>query len=343
MHLGTSQVIQMNRKKIMRKSGRELGILYALIVFWIVSFATNVHFRNINTYLNILRESSFVGLAAIGMTFCIISGAFDLSIASMLALLAMITAVGVEFLGVFPTVLIVLTLGMVFGAFNGILVTKLKIPAFIATLAMLFIYRALAYIYSDGKYRQTMNVRFTNISNGSVLGIPIAFVIFVILVIVGTIILRRTPLGRNILAVGNSEKASLISGINVDLTKIIIFSLVGTFTAASAILITSRLWSANPGMKPGFEFEVIATVVLGGTSLAGGKGSVFNTFISAILFASINTAMNMFHVDSYMQRIIIGIILLFAFSMTSIREMTQTAVRMRRSRQQNDQPQEGNN
>lgn len=308
----------------------ELGILYALIILWVVIFLTNENFRKIDNYLSILREASFVGVAAIGMTLCIISGAFDLSIGRMLTLLSLITLSIAGRFGLIGTIIIILGLGAIFGAINGLLVAKLRLPAFIATLAMFYVYQAFSYIYSNGNPIQFQEKWFTNIGNGSFGGIPIPFIIFVVLAVIGTIILRRTPLGRYILAIGNSEKACHISGINVAKTKVIIFSLVGLFTAAAAILISSRLWSANAGMKANYEFDVIAAVVLGGTSLAGGKGSIFNTFISSIFFATLYTAMNMFQVESFMQLAVKGAVLLFAFSLTGLRQIIEVKLRTRK-------------
>lgn len=309
---------------------KDKGILLALIILWIIFIITNKNFRRIDSFLSILREASFVGVAAIGMTFCIASQQLDLSVGSMLAFLSIIAISIVGSFGLVPTILTILAIGMFLGVINGTLVTKLRIPPFIATLAMYFIYRALAFIISAGPI-QFQEKWYTVMGNGSVLGIPLPFIIFIVLTIFGTFILRKTPLGRRVLAVGNSDKTSKISGINIDFVKIMVFVLVGFFTAA-AILITSRLWSANPGMKYGYEFDVIAAVVLGGTSLSGGKGSVFNTFIAAIFFASLNTAMNMFQVDSYMQRVVIGVVLLFAFSLTGIRNYIAEKVRIRKER-----------
>lgn len=324
----------LNLQKISRSvpklNFREIGILYALIILWVVICLTNENFRKIDNYLSILREASFVGVTAIGMTLCIISGAFDLSVGTMLAFLSLVTLSIVGKLGLVPTILIILILGAICGMANGLLIAKLRLPPFIATLSMYFIFKALALIYSKGNPIQFNEHWFTVIGNGSVAGIPIPFIIFIILAIIGTVILRRTPLGRYILAIGNSEKASYISGINIGRIKIIIFSLVGVFTAASAILISSRLWSANAGMKANYEFDVIAAVVLGGTSLAGGKGSIFNTVISSIFFATIYTAMNMYQVDSFKQLAVKGVILLFAFSLTGIRQMIEEKLKKRK-------------
>jgi len=290
------------------------GILVSLILLWVIFFISNENFRRIDSYLSILREASFVGVAAIGMTFCIIIKVMDLSIGAMIGLLAIITLSIVGKLGLITTIIIILIFGAIFGVINGFLYAKLGLPSFIATLAMSYIYKAIALIYSKGKPIQFNEKWFTVIGNGNFLGIPVPFIIFIGLALLGTIILRKTILGRQILATGNSEKASYLSGIDISKVKIIVFALVGIFTAIAAILISSRLWSANADMKIGYEFDVIAVVVLGGTSLKGGKGSIFDTVIASIFFASIYTGMNMFHIGAYMQKIVEGIILVVAFS-----------------------------
>jgi ribose/xylose/arabinose/galactoside ABC-type transport system permease subunit len=313
-------------------NARERGILFALLIFWGICAAANPMFRDISTYLSILRESSFVGVAAIGMTFCIITGDFDLSVGSMLSLLGIAIVAIVGRTGLVGGILAVAVMGAACGMLNGLLVSRLRIPAFIATLAMYFIYRAVAYIVTKGEPVQFQEAWFTEIGNGSVAGIPTPFLFFIVLAAVGTYLLRRTPFGRNVLAVGNSVRASEISGIRIARLRMLVFTMVGAFTGIAALLISSRMWSANSGMKTGYEFDVIAAVVLGGTSLAGGKGSVGNTVFASIFFASLNTAMNMFHVDSYMQRVVIGLVLLIAFSLTGIRTFVAERLRLRRER-----------
>jgi ribose/xylose/arabinose/galactoside ABC-type transport system permease subunit len=313
-----------------RFSLRERGILIALVVFWVVCAALNPLFRNASTYENILRESSFVGVAAIGMTFCIISGDFDLSVGSMLALLGIACVAMVGHTGLFLAFVCVTLLGAVCGTLNGFLVAKLRIPAFIATLGMYYVYRALAYIVTNGAPVQFQEPWFTGVGSGSVVGVPTPFLFLLVLAALATYVLRRTPFGRHVLAIGNSRRASQISGIRIPRVRMAIFAVVGAFTGVAAVLQSSRMWSANSGMKSGFEFDVIAAVVLGGTSLAGGRGSVANTLVAAVFFASLNTAMNMFHVESYMQRVVIGLLLLFAFSLTGIRGYLGEWLRLRR-------------
>ena len=310
---------------------RERGILLALILFWVICALTNPMFREASTYLSILREASFVGVAAIGMTFCIISGDFDLSVGSMLSLLAIACVAVVGRSGLLLATLLVTLLGVACGLLNGALVALLRIPAFIATLAMYFIFRAVAYIVTDGQPVQFQEEWFTEVGNGSLAGIPTPFLFLIVLTALGTYVLRRTPFGRQVLAIGNSRRASEISGIRIARVRMAIFAVVGAFTGLAALLISSRLWSANSGMKLGYEFDVIAAVVLGGTSLSGGKGSVVNTAVASVFFASLNTAMNMFHVDSYMQRVVIGVVLLFAFSLTGLRTQLSERLRLRRA------------
>jgi ribose/xylose/arabinose/galactoside ABC-type transport system permease subunit len=313
-------------------NARERGILFALALFWIVCAAVNPMFRDVTTYLSILRESAFVGVAAIGMTFCIITGAFDLSVGSMLALLGIAVVATVGHTGLVGGIVLVALMGAAAGTLNGLLVAGLRIPAFIATLAMYYIYRALAYIVTKGEPVQFQEAWFTDVGNGSIAGIPTPFIVLAVLTIVGTWMLRRTSFGRSVLAIGNSLRASEISGIRIPRLRMLVFTIVGVFTGIAAFLISSRMWSANSGMKLGFEFDVIAAVVLGGTSLAGGRGSIANTMVAAIFFASLNTAMNMFHVDSYMQRVVIGVVLLIAFSLNGIRAFVAERLRLRRER-----------
>lgn len=329
---------------------REFGILYALLILWAVLFILSDPFRSWGTYNSILRQASFAGICGVGMTLCIASKHFDQSIGAMTAMLGCtftavlsffaepvvtdpITSIqsgGITPGGILASVLIVIALGIVCGAFNGILVAKLKIPAFIATLGALYVYRGMAYIVSDSSpviinqvVTKEQNEFFTFLGMGNMIGLPFSFWVMTICAIAGTVILRRTQFGRETLAIGNSVNASRISGIRIDFVKILIFVMLGGFVAIGCILNTSFLASSNPGMVTGFEFTVITTVVLGGTALAGGKGSVFNTIIAAHFLVSLTVGMNALGVSSYYQRIVQGVILLFAFSLNRIREIIE--------------------
>ena len=322
-------------KILKRINFRELGILYALIFLWILLFATNKSFRGFDIYASILREASFSGICGIGMTFCIASKHFDQSIASMMALLACtftqllkLFTPGMGGFGILLAILIIMAMSTALGLFNGTLVAKLRIPAFIATLGTLYVYRALSFMVSDGNPQRINEVVtprqeefFKLLGMGSFLWLPISFWIMVICAAIGTLILRKTSLGRHTLAIGNSVSASRVSGINIDRTKILIFMLVGIFTGVATILNSSFLRASDPGYFYGFEFVVISTVVLGGTALSGGKGSVFNTIVAAIFLVMVITGMNAFNIDTYAQRVVQGAILLFAFSINGIRSI----------------------
>ena len=318
---------------------REWGILYALVILWVLLFLTNATFRQPSIYMSILREASFSGICGVGMTLCIASKHFDQSIASMMAFLACVFTVLLGILpqsmggaGIFAAVVIVVLLGSVLGFFNGVLVAKLRIPAFIATLGTMYVYRAMAFIVSDGSpvtinqvVTAEQNSFFRYIGMGSLLGLPVPFWFMIACTILGTVILRRTRLGRQTLAIGNSVEASRISGVNVDGVKIAIFTLVGIFVGIATIFNTAFLGSSNPGMSQGFEFVVISTVVLGGTSLAGGKGSMFTTMTASIFLVTVTAGMNSFKMDSFAQRVVQGLILLFAFSINGIRALMEDA------------------
>ena len=324
-------------EKIKKINFRELGILYALLLLWGILFMTNGTFRAPSIYLSILREASFSGICGVGMTLCIASKHFDQSIASMMAflacvftaLLASLTPI-IGSMGIAAAVLAVFALSVILGCFNGLLVAKLRIPAFIATLGTMYVYRACAYIVSGGNpviINQVVTREqyqfFRTLGMGSFIGLPVSFWFMIVCAVIGTVILRKTALGRHTLAIGNSVSASQISGINVDLTKIWVFTLVGAFVGVATVLNSAFLGSSNPGMSAGFEFIVISTVVLGGTALSGGKGSIFNTIVAAIFLVTVTAGMNAFRIDSFAQRVVQGVILLFAFSINGIRALIE--------------------
>ena len=302
---------------------RNHTILLAFLIMVLLLFVTTERFRSMDNFLSILQEASFIGIAGLGMTFCIIAGGLDLSSGSMIALLAVINMMLLKATNSFLVIFIVIFLGAVLGTFNGILVSKVKMPAFIATLATFYIFRAIAYIITGGNPVTYSEKWFVWIGNGKVLGIPFSFLLMIVLAFFAHLILTRTRSGRTVVAIGNSPEASRISGLNNDLATIFSFMMVGITVAISSVVISSRLWSANPRMMDGYEFKVITAVVLGGTALEGGKGSVFNTVVAAIFYCSISNAMTLYHVDSYVISIVTGVILLLAFALNPIMQIVE--------------------
>ena len=305
---------------------KDRGILIALIVLLAAAAVLNRNFRNIQTYTGILREGSIIGISAIGMTFAVVTGFFDLSVGSMLAFIGMVAVMAVEYLGAVPTLIAVCLIGLIAGSINGFLIAFVRIPAFIATLAMMFIFRSAAYVLTGGAFVQTNLESFVFWGDGSFIGLPISLYLMVVLGILGKIILFNTRYGRNACAIGNSEEAGRISGISKRSVVFTAFVLVGFFNSIAAYLMSARLWSANPWMKENYAFDVIAAVVLGGTSMKGGKGSIFNSCVGAVFLASVNTMMNMFHIDSYAQRIVTGIILITAVSAGGMKQIVDQKI-----------------
>jgi len=310
------------------------GILYALIIFWVLLALTNENFRGVPFYQNILTRASLNAICGIGMTFAICSGDFDLSVASQVALNSVILTLLLPQLGIVPSIIFVLLVGTLLGSFNGFLIAKLRIPSFIATLGMQMAYRALAQMVNNTPVVVSDKL-FKQIATYKILGlIPTAFLIMAILAVIGNIILRRTQLGRHTLAIGNSRSAAAISGISIAKTQILIYLMVGLFTACSSIMIVSYLGSSNYGMQTGLEFTVISSVVLGGTALSGGKGSIFNTIVAAVFLVTIRSAMDSFGVNSYWQKVIEGIILVIAFSITGVRALLRDFMVKRKARKE---------
>ncbi len=298
------------------------GIAAVFLIGWICAYLFVPKFSNPDNMLNVIRQSAFVGCAAVGMTVAIISGTFDLSIGSTLALSAYLGLMVVAKTQSIPlAMLTTVATGMAVGAVNGFLVTRIKIPAFITTLGMLFIIRGLSFIISNGGEPIRYNGKaFTWWGNGSVLGIPTPIIIFLLCAGVGWFILTHTPFGRYVFSIGTNSNAAKVAGVPVANTTTWIFVVVGLFTGISAFLIGSRLYSAGPGLEPGYELNVISAVVLGGTRLAGGRGSMLGTVAACLLYATMANVLNLIHADAFVQRVAVGLVLLLALSIEGIRQ-----------------------
>lgn len=333
------------------------AIIIALAVFWVVLLITNPAFSNFSIYATIIKEASIFAVCGIGMTFAIISGVFDLSVASQIALSSVVftqivTRIAPDSpgLGIILSCLIIIVMGVIMGLVNGTLVALLRIPAFITTLAMQMVYRGLAQLVNDSPVAfATLGADYQAFTTGvggatrwtiggyewffgrgfgftRIFDLPLFFYCMVILAIIGTVILRKTALGRSVLAIGNSREAARIAGINIPRTQITTFVLVGLFTALTAIMMTSHQGSSNYGVPKGTEFTVISAVVLGGTALKGGKGSILNTVVAAMFIATISTALTTFGVNNNAHGIFNGVILVFAFSINTIRSYADDAM-----------------
>lgn len=306
------------------------GITVVLLVAWVLAALFTPNFATKDNFFNMLRQGSFVGVAAVGMTIAIISGTFDLSVGTALALCAWLTIWVAARAGVAASIIVGLGAGVVVGAINGLLVSRVRIPAFVATLGMYYVVRGFAFIISEGAPATFNGQSFVWMGNGSIGVFPVPFLVMVVCALVGAGVLRFTAFGRYVYATGSNSTAALVAGVPLRQVTMLVFMVVGLFNAISAVLIGSRLYSATAALEPGFELKVIATVVLGGTRLAGGRGSLLGTVSAALLFATLSNVLNLFHADPFVQRVVEGLVLLVALSIEGVRQ--RIAERLSRTR-----------
>ncbi|MDW7660947.1 MAG: ribose ABC transporter permease [Bacillota bacterium] len=291
--------------------------IIGLVIFSIVVSLINDRFMTGSNILNILRQTSINSIIAAGMTFVIITGGIDLSVGATLALSGAVAAMLIS-LGYSPIIAIVaaLAVGGGIGFFNGIVIAKGKLQPFIVTLATMTVFRGITLVFTDGKpisagYEK--NAEFlSSIGNGYFLGIPIPIIIMIFVFIVGFYVLTQTTLGRYVYSLGGNEEATKLSGVNTDRIKIMVYTISGVLAALAGIIITARLSSAQPTAGSGYELDAIAAVVLGGTSLAGGVGSILGTVTGALIIGVLNNALNLMNVSSYYQLLAKGIVILIA-------------------------------
>lgn len=299
------------------------GITLFLLVFLALAAVSEPAFARTSTLQSILREAAYLGIAAIGMTLAIMSGVFDLSVAAILAFSAVMTLMALPAAGVPGALGAALLAGGACGLVNGLLVARLRIPAFIATLGTLFVFRGVTFLLTGGAPVRVPNEAFggtfTRMGTGSLAGIPFPFLLMLGAYAAGYVLLRRTVFGRRLLAVGSNEAAARFCGIHVANLRLLTFLLVGLFTGLSSLAYTTRTWTADGATQSGFELAVIATVVLGGTSLAGGKGSLLGTFSAALLMTSLQRYLSIAGVQSFYQGIATGMVLLLALGIDGLR------------------------
>lgn len=294
-----------------------LLVFIALTAFF--SVAANSFFR-VNNFMNISKQSAVIGILAVAMTFVIISGGIDLSVGSILGLSGAILGSIAQAdnpswqLGIAAALLAAVAIGLI----NGIFIAKFRVVPFIQTLAMMTIARGLTMIYSDGKPISKLNENLTGMGSAS-LGIPIAAWIFLLTTVIAYYILKHTVFGVKIYALGGNEKAALISGINTDALKVLVYVISGFLSGLAAIVLTSRVASALPRAGEGYEMDAIAAVVIGGASLTGGRGTISGTLIGTLLIGVLSNGMDLMSIDSYHQSVIKGIIIILAVLLDSLK------------------------
>ena len=305
----------MNSIKKQFKENQNLGTIAALIILIVFVSVLNPAFLQVNNLLNLMRQLIINGFIALGMTFVILTGGIDLSVGSTLAFTSAIFA-GLLQNGMATGLAIVITLalGLCLGLINGLLITKGKLAPFIVTLATMTIFRGLTLVYMDGRpiSGPKDDFAFQFLGKGQVFGIPFQVILFLIVYIVLSTLLNKTSHGRKIFAVGGNEKASFISGIKIDKVKVLVYVISALMAVVSGLVLTSRLNSAQPTAGSAYEMDAIAAVVLVGTSMTGGSGSLTGTLIGILILGVLNNGLNLLGVSSFYQQIVKGVVILIA-------------------------------
>jgi len=313
-----------------KKTFRSINLSKYLIVFILIGLMVfsgilSPAFLKPRNILNIFWQTSYVGIIAIGITFVMIAGGIDLSVGSMLALLGAVAIQLVNKFGdrtssVILSILITYAMAMLLGFGIGLLTTKGRIPAFVTTLGGMAIYRSLVLNFANGGVYMTMSQKYTSMGMKFVLGLPLPMLVFIIYAVVAYILLDKTKFGRHVFAVGANETAAMYSAINVDMVRTWTYVVSGISVATSAILLSSMMSAVSSSSTGnGFELDAIAAAVIGGTSLSGGKGSVFGTFFGALILGVINNMLVMLNVAVYLQGTVKGLIIIGAVILQNLR------------------------
>ena len=298
------------------------GALVGLIALCIALFIATPYFLTITNLLNVGIQAATVAILAFGMTFVIVTAGIDLSVGSVAALGAMVSAYMFSTAGLpgWLTLLIGLGVGALAGATCGMATAWGKIPSFIATLAMMSIARGLTLVISQGSPIET--APSVNFFGGNVAGFPVPIIMMVIAGLLCWFILERTVLGRSMYAIGGNLEAARLSGLPVKRIQIAVFALSGFFAAWAGMVMAGRLESAQPQAGTGYELDAIAAVVIGGASLSGGQGKATGTLVGAILLAVIRNGLNLLNVSSFWQQIVIGLVIALAVGFDVFRNKT---------------------
>ncbi|CAM3790060.1 ribose ABC transporter permease [Rouxiella silvae] len=314
----SSQTIPANKKRWISKEWLlEQKSLIALLVLIAVVSSMSPNFFTLNNLFNILQQTSVNAIMAVGMTLVILTAGIDLSVGSLLALTGAVAAsvVGLESSATLA-VIASLVLGAAVGGITGAIVAKGKVQAFIATLVMMLLLRGVTMVYTNGS---PISTGFNDVADtfgwfgiGRPLGVPTPVWLMAIVFAAAWYMLHHTRLGRYIYALGGNEAATRLSGISVDKVKIIVYSLCGLLAALAGIIEVARLSSAQPTAGTGYELDAIAAVVLGGTSLSGGKGRILGTLVGALILGFLNNGLNLLGVSSYYQMIVKAVVILLA-------------------------------
>ncbi len=289
------------------------GLLLSFLLLCVLLTLASDRFLRPDNLLNILRQSAINGIISVGMMLVILTRGIDLSVGSMLALATIMTADQLQHgVAALPAILFCVLVGAALGLLNGLLVSVVRIPPFIATLGMMTFARGLALVYSGGQPITGLGDDFRAIGTGFVGPLPMPVVIAALVFIGGYILLNHTPLGRHIFGLGDNEQAAYLSGLPTRRITAFVYVVAGALSALAGAILVARLNSAQPTAGAGFEFDAIAAVVVGGTSFDGGEGTILGTLIGVLIIGVLNNGLNLLDVPSFYQGVVQGAVIALA-------------------------------
>lgn len=308
-----------NVKEFIAKYGVIIGLIIIMTFFTVMK----AKFLTLDNMLNMLRQTSINGLLAAGMTFVVLTGGIDLSVGSVVGASGMFAALVARTATGMPWYLAVLTglsVGLLLGIINGVIISYLRVPAFIATLGMLSIARGVTFMASNAKPVPGLSQGFLKIGGGSVGMIPIPIVILAVILVLAYIVLYKTRYGRYVFATGGNPVSARVSGINIKVIVCSVYMISGVLAGLAGVILTSRVTSGLSQSGNGYEVDAIAAAVIGGNSLAGGRGRLWGTIIGFLIMGVMNNGLDMMAVSSYWQLVIKGIIIIGAVMLDSLNE-----------------------
>ncbi|MDW5500174.1 ABC transporter permease [Serratia proteamaculans] len=305
--------VKINKSHKLSKHANELGLLAIIIVLYLVFSIYAPGFISLNNQMNILRDAATIGIAAWAMTLIIISGEIDVSVGPMVAFISVILAYLLQYPLSLPIALILsLALGAALGSVAGVLRGWFNVPSFVATLGLWSALRGMGLFMTNALPVPIDENTVLDWLGGQVLGLPVSAVIMLLLFVVFQFISKKTAFGRSVYAIGGNASAAQLCGINVKRIRVLLFTLAGLLAAVTGILLAARLGSGNAGAASGLEFDVIAAVVVGGTALSGGRGSMLGTLLGVLVITLIGSGLVLLGINSFFQQVVRGVIIVSA-------------------------------
>lgn len=292
-----------------------IGIIFVLLILCVVLSIVSPVFLTTENLITVLRQVSNNVFLALGMTLVMILGGIDLSVGAIVAVSGTLTVGFMVNNGIPMPVAILLgvIIGTLLGFFNGVIITQFKLPAFIVTLATMNIAQGIAYIYSGGRSARITNDAYTQLGTGKLFGfLPLPVLYMAILIVIFIVLLNKTKFGTNIFAIGGNREAARLSGVRIKKVEIAVYTLAGLLSALAGIVLSARMYSGQPSVGQGYEMDAIAACVLGGVSMAGGRGRISGTIFGVMIIGVVSNGLNLMGVSSFWQLLVKGLIILIA-------------------------------